>query len=980
MTFNCPQQARFPRARLGLFRRSALALALTAAAAPLVAQDTAQTNAQTDGVQALEEILVTGAIRDTLRNSIEIKRDSTTIVDALSASEMGALPDLSVAETLERITGVTGDRFKGNSSEISVRGLGPFLGASTYNGREVSSGSGNRSVAFSQFPSELVNGAVVYKAQQASLMEGGVAGVIDLRSLRPIDFGKRRIQGEVKANYNEYQARMAGENGVGLRGSASYTDVFDTAIGTIGFAIGYAGHESSTPEESYNTSSTLRNCNSDYVADFGGSGSWNPCSWSDDNTAAGDGPAANGDYYFVPNLQYFRQMESQEQRDAVMSTIQWQPNDDWDVTLDLQKSDRFYYEDRHDLYLDDGQNNITNWETNDAHALTSYTGQTRFSTYGEYRERDEEYTGSGLNVSWNATDRLRLEADLSYSDTTRYQETWQTRFRSDRLWFDWAANGDEWPTIDRVYSDLNDPEGSAVGRAAFNDLSFYEGGATDGRRARYGEFLIEDTISAVRFEGEYSFDGGFISSIEAGVRYSDHDHNNYSEDQYAAQQEAGTYADVNDIAEHCATPFPQADYGSDTSVTFDHWATYDTLCAFERMVGNEDWSQSPEDPSSGDVVLNEEVTSAFVMANFETELAGIPVTGNVGVRVVNTDITSEGYRQSFLVETTGAGTDEDPLSFIITEDTDTLTQETYTNRYTNVLPSANVNFLLRDDIELRLAYYKAVSRPDMWWLGAGRDLNLGGGEEEYASLEDAVADGSVTAFGNPQMEAIESDNFDISVGWYPTEDTAISAAVYHKRFNAGLDTADGVVETFVINDQPAQMEVNGIIENTGDSSSINGVELTVQHGFTYLPEPFDGLGVSVGYNYADTDFEYFENGSEITDDIYVPPANLPGFSKESYNVEGYWEKYGASARLSYKYRSDYLKPFGSDFGQTNRYVQATKSLDLSLAYNLSANLQIKLQALNLANDAYVEYRVANDAFNRIEYSGRRYFLGLRFRM
>lgn len=93
-----------------------------------------------------------------------------------------------------------------------------------------------------------------------------------------------------------------------------------------------------------------------------------------------------------------------------------------------------------------------------------------------------------------------------------------------------------------------------------------------------------------------------------------------------------------------------------------------------------------------------------------------------------------------------------------------------------------------------------------------------------------------------------------------------------------------------------------------------------------------------------------------------------------------WKEVADEADITYKYRSDYLKPFGSDFGQTNRYVQATKSLDLSLAYNLSANLQIKLQALNLANDAYVEYRVANDAFNRIEYSGRRYFLGLRFRM
>lgn len=979
MAFNCHIKAQSAQLRRHLFRRSALALALASSTMPLHSA-LAQGNGAEPESAVLEEILVTGAIRDTLRNSVEIKRDSSTIVDAISANEMGALPDLSVAETLERITGVTGDRFKGNSSEISVRGLGPFLGASTYNGREVSSGSGNRSVAFSQFPSELVSGAVVYKAQQANLLEGGVAGIIDLRSLRPIDFGQRRIQGEIKANYNDYQSKINGEDGLGYRGSISYTDVFDTGIGTVGVALGYAGHESSTPEESYNTSSNLRNCNSDYVEDQGGSGGWNPCSWSDDNAAAGGGAAADGDYYFVPNLQYFRQMESEETRDAYMATVQWQPNEDWDITLDGQSSNRFYYEDRHDLYIDDGRNNITNWETNAANALTSYTGQSRFSTYGEYRERDEDYSGGGLNVAWQATDRLRLEADLSYSDTTRHQETWQTRFRSDRYFFDWQANGDQWPLIERVYTDLDDPENSAIDSSEFNDYSFYDGGSSDGRRARYRELLVEDTITAFRLEGQYELEGDFFRSVEAGIRVSEHDHNGFSEDEYALEQEENVYANVNDIEQGCAIDFPQSDFGSDTSVTYESWATYDTLCAFSELVGPEDWSLNPASPSSGDVVLTEDVNSAYIMANFESEWGGIPYSGNLGVRVIDTEVTSEGFRQSFLVETTGAGTEEDPFSFLITEDTDTLTQETYTNSYTNVLPSANVTFDLSDEWELRGAVYRAVSRPDMWWLGAGRDLNLGGGEELYPSLDAAVEDGSVTAFGNPRMEAIESDNFDVSLGWYPNQDTAMSVALYHKRFNAGLDTEDDVYETFVINDQPVEMEVNGIIENTGDKSSINGIELTVQHGFSHLPEPFDGLGVSAGYNYADTDFEYSENGSDITDDITVPPGNLPGFSKESYNLEGYWEKHGASARLSYKYRSDYLKPFGNNFGQTNRYVQGHGSLDLSLMYNFNANLQIKLQALNLQNDAYVEYRVAEDAFNRIEYSGRKYFLGLRFRM
>jgi iron complex outermembrane receptor protein len=970
MTYTHPINCRERRDYQSLMRRGLFILAIASSAIPV-----GSALAQEDET-ALEEVLVTGSIRGTMRNSIEIKRDANTIVDVISASEMGDLPDLSIAETLERITGVTGDRFKGNSSEISVRGLGPFLGYSTYNGREISSGSGNRAVAFSQFPSELVNGAVVYKAQKADLAEGGVAGLIDLRSLRPIDFGERRFQAEIKANYNEYDAKLNGDNGLGYRGSVSYTDVFDTAIGTLGVAIGYAGHDSSTPEESYNTSSSLRNCNSDYLVDDGGSN----CDWSDDNAAANGGAAADGDYFFVPNAFYFRQMESEENRDAVMATIQWQPNDEWDVVLDGQWSDRFYYEDRHDFYFDDGRRKISNWETNDAHALTSYTGESRLSTYGEFRERDEVYTGAGLNVEWAPTDRLSLNADLSYSDTNRYQETWQTRFRSDRYWYDFNAIGIEgasYPAVERIYTDIDDPAGSSIDYAILDDFSIYDAN----QRARYGEFEIEDNIVALALEGEYAFNESIISSVKAGVRFSEHGHNNYSEDRIEFTDDVN--ADVMTIADQCATPYPQSDYGDDANSSITHWATYETLCAFDLMVGDERWALSPQDPSSADVDLTEEVTTAFVMASFETQWGAVPVNGNFGVRVVNTDVTSVGYRQSFLVTQNDAGTPGDPLddTIIINEDADTLTQESFTNSYVNVLPSINVNFGLTDDIQLRTAIYSAISRPDMWWMGAGRDLDLGGEEgEEFPSVEAAVANGSVTAMGNPNMEAIESLNYDLSVGWYPGDDTALSAALYYKEFKAGMGVADDVRETFIINGEAVTMDVNGLIENTGDSSGITGIELTVKHGFTSLPEPFDGLGVSAGYNYADTNFEYAENGSDITDNLVIAPSDLPGFSKESYNMETYWEKYGTTVRLSYKFRSDYLKPFGSNFGQTNRFVEDTKSLDLSLGYDITSNLQVKLQALNLMNDAYTEYRVIEGGYNRIEFAGRKYFLGLRYRM
>ena len=140
------------------------------------------------GEQAGADIVVTGA-RATQRTSIELKRNATVVVDGLVSDEIGATPDNSVGDTLERIAGVSADRFKGNANELSVRGLGPTLSFATFNGREVSTAGGDRSVAFQQFPSELVNGVLVYKTQQADFLEGGVGGVIELRSIKPLDYG-----------------------------------------------------------------------------------------------------------------------------------------------------------------------------------------------------------------------------------------------------------------------------------------------------------------------------------------------------------------------------------------------------------------------------------------------------------------------------------------------------------------------------------------------------------------------------------------------------------------------------------------------------------------------------------------------------------------------------------------------------------------------------------------------------------------------
>jgi TonB-dependent receptor len=926
---------------------------------------------QTESKPAAVEIIEVRGVTEAYRNAIAEKRSADTIVDALSSADIGTLPDLSVAETLERITGVAGDRFKGNASEISIRGLGPFLGFSTVNGRTISSGAGNRSVAFTQFPSELVNGVVVYKAQKADLLEGGVAGTIDLKTIKPIDYGKKRFQTEVRLNYNPYHNRLNDENGVGTRPTFSYTNSHEFKDGSkFGYAFGYAGTNVSTPEESFNTSATLRNCNSDFAVDGGSN-----CSFRDSNSLANGGSAENGDFYFISNQFLFRQNDSEEDRDAAIFALQYQPNANVDINLDGQFSRRFFFEDRHDLVFDDGRRRIANPQFNDQGGLLSFTGESRITSLGEFRERNEDYRGVGLNIDWQVSDRLGVEIDTYFNGTKRFQTRTFTRFRSDRFFYDFQNNGSEaFPSITAVYDNFNDPEGTALDvQSAIQDLSFFDADS----QARNIRFDINDEIRGLRFDVDYALDSDIFTYLKAGINVQQRTHNNFDEDTASRNTPSGERASqLAAVAENCSVDFPQSDFGSDANATFTQWATYDTRCAFNTLIDNpDDLAVDPSSVSAGDVRLEEDIVSFYAMAAFSTEWGNVTVDGNVGIRYVTTDISSIGTRTSLSVVTADDGT----ISFTENNDPES---NLFTNDYSNTLPSLNVNFGLTDDVQLRFAAYSAISRPDLWFYGAARDIRgLGAdSDDQFTSIEEAL-EGNVTAIGNPFLEALESDNLDLSLSYFFGEDTLLSAAVYYKTFDARI-AAQSAIEPVIVSGQTINVNVDGRPTIVDESSNITGLELTVQHKFTHLPAPFDGLGVVLNYNYANSNFETPEAGSNISDSVLpsIEPGNVPGLSEDTVSAQMYWEKGPISARMQYRYRSEYLKPFGNNLGQTNRYVIGQESLDVDIAYTVNKNLTARVQALNLTNEPYVERRVVDDAFNRIEYSGPRFFVGLRYRL
>ncbi len=911
--------------------------------APSAADVDDQTAEQQDG-----DTIVVEGIRETQRNSLEIKRNANVIVDALVSEEIGATPDQSVGETLERIVGVTSDRFKGSASEISIRGLGPFLGFSTLNGREVTSGSGDRAVSFQQFPSELVNGVLVYKSQNAELIEGGTSGIVELRTIRPLDYGKRRITLDARAVYEPYDDKIDKRDGLGSRLSVSYVDQFGLGDGELGISIGYARADEAAPEDFYTESSSVRPCNS-----VGG----NNCSYN---------PSRTTPTYFVPNSFLWRQMNNDLTRDAVMGTIQYMPRPELDINIDGQFSRRKWVENRSDIVLAEGRRGITptaDGVLNDGTLLT-WSGNSRFESQTRIRERDEDYYGGGLSVEWT-DDAARVGFDVSYSETQRDQVDRQTRLRtgsqkvgtSGALVSSGFSNG-------RIPYTFNKSSGAPVltldPRFDITDhANFYDAGYAR-RRAEYRN----DKIFAVRIDGEAFVADGFLRSIQGGLRYSDHKRNadlDNANDIDPISTALQLQANAN-----CRIDFRERDFFGDNGTNISNWAQFDPLCAYRTFTGSDDLGPAADPRSEGDINVREQIMAGYAMANFATP--NDRLGGNIGVRVVNTQVTATGFRGSFNVVNQGGG-------MISLQPTGDFREISRKNNFWTVLPSLNVKFAATDDFLVRAAVYKSISRPNIEDLGAGRSVDAEGGT--FLSIQDAIAG---ISGGNPRLEPLKSWNGDVSLEWYPSDANAVTLAGFYKKLQVGIVPASGaaIIEPFIIDGNEVLFPV-AQQTNSDEKSELWGFEATLNHSFTYLPGLLSGFGVIAGYSYADTNFEYPD--PSIVDGVnplanFVDPASFIGLSKHTLSAEGYYEKGPIALRAVYKYRSPYFKPFQL---AANRYSQDQESFDVSASLSVTENIQLRFQAINLFNNEYILSRPTLNSVSEISHSGTKYYAGVKLR-
>ncbi|RZV35450.1 MAG: TonB-dependent receptor [Chromatiales bacterium] len=959
--------------------------------------------------EEIEEIVVQGT-RATIQSTINIKRDSTTIVDGLSATDIGDLPALSIGEALETITGASSHRENGGATEISIRGLGPYLSATTFNGRMATNGTGDRSVNFSQFPSELMNKLAIYKTQDASLIEGGVAGLIELETLRPLDYGKRRFQVDLQGNYNPDQQdisdTMAG--GVGFRGTASYVDQFEFDNGgLLGISFGLQRSDISQPEQEMRSSSpsgtSLFACLADNDPLQGYSNVTGTNDDCEDNPAGSGtnggfdtsidpatGVAVDDDrpFAWAGSSRGFRQNDTHDERDSVFAAFQWQPNDKLEINLDAQWSERIQSEDRNDLNFANMKRNTRGttldnlvFQTNGV--VTNWAGETDIDSNGELYSRTEEYTGWGLDIEYFINDRFSVAADISSSKTTRVEQQASFRQQSQsRQETTFSRDNEGFVTWTVEDFDITDP-------ANFDD----------GLRVRLDtDADRENTIDAARIDFNYDLDSTFISSIDFGARVAELSY--YAARGGSASGSNGarftyTVGDTDPAVMACAREFPESGFmsGADagplvTSVdsngnvlnTYNSWAIFDNACRLDAILAGNDASLAyPElgnHPQTVDV--SEDTLAFYVKANFESELANKPVSGNFGVRVVETNVTSVGYRSAFNIVS-------DPVTGELSlETTDTLESIAAKHDYTEVLPSFNFVMDLTDEVIFRAGIFRGLSRADPGDMGFQRSFQVADEDDDPLTV-DALLTG-VTGAGNPYADPLTSWNYDLALEWYPNEDSILAATVYLKDFRGGfINTV--VQEDYVVDGATLTFPI--VLQQTDDSTStLTGIEITGSHNFSYLPGFLGGFGTKLSYNYADSDFEFEdslygdrgfidESGQFVqTHEGIIPPGNVPGFSRETFSGQLYYQAGEFDGSIIYKYRSGYFQPYTSN-GTRLRYVGEVGVWEARASYNITDNLRLSVKAINLFDEPKSQYFFVDDNLGEMNYYGPRVFVGLR---
>jgi len=872
------------------------------------------------------DIVVT-AIRRSLESAQAIKQNADEIVDSVVAEDIGRLPDVTASESLARIPGVQVERNGGTAQAVRIRGL-PDL-TTTYNGRDVFTAEG-RFVQLQDFPSSSIARIDVYKSASSNLLEPGLAGLIDVRSRKPLDFKGDRIAGGI-TGLHFYQSQKSG-----IEANLLVSKRWNTGIGEMGFLIEGSYAENKFQDSSRNVSQTILNRT---------------------NVAGYVGTALR-----IPSFVNLDLTTAERRRPNAAAAFQWRPTS----TLEL------YLDGLFQGYRSDGGGRNFQVNSGDAAVLTnivlfpdsnlikSATASLGGSVVGGQTVNDQitDTYQAGGGFIWKQG-RLRITGDAAYTDST---------FTNQNYHFNYTT------TTQPVRNfDFDTDVGVGGGTVTVSNFDLFD-------PSRYRWTNIVETGNTARGRGiqarldlEYRIDTLGLKTIQAGIRYSDRDAERYVYNRTGNAPAGRLYTLLPLDYESAAPGFRNDDAAViRTFLTPTRDSVAANMDYLRQMSGQPNGRPDWGDP---EYTSNEKSYTGYLQGRYEFDV-GVPIDGLIGLRATRTDNMIDGFARS---TTTVGGL---PVTSVTPISRD--------NAYTDFLPNVSARIRFAPKLQMRLAFTQTRTRPGFGQLNPSLNIN----PPPQVCITDPAIPGNgpqnpdcvrTASSGNPDLDPIRSTNYDASLEYYFSRSGSATVGVFRKDLQGFINT----FTTDIADAEFGQLRVTR--PENGGAGQINGVEAAARTFFraSWLPTWLSDFGGLVNYTYLDATSE-LAPGLAVT----LPGAQrIAGVSKHLVNLSGFYENRWVSARVSYNYRSDFVVNYGQVadpsrgagvVGPTLPVTERGRStLDFAGTVTPFENITLTFNATNLLGAAGRNSRQFNAAGQEYPFETRFlesvYRLGMRFR-
>ena len=921
--------------------------------------------AATDGTE-VEAVVVTG-FRASLSSAINLKRRETAVVDVIKAEDIADFPDANLAESIQRVPGVSIARDAGEGRQITVRGLSPQFtrvringmeGQSTTSGTD-SSGGNNRSRAFdfNVFASELFNSITVRKTPSAETEEGSLGATVDLQTSRPFDYRGFNLATSAQYGYNDlsesWDPRLAGlisntwmDGRFGALLSVAYSkrQLVEEGFGSVGWDQGTANGGFCAPATATLTTPCApgepRTSNSAAFAQVNRADSW------------------------TPRIPRYGRFDHEQERLGLTGSLQWKPNERGVVTLDILHSN--FKADREENWLEafsfsrpaSGNGKP---QTSVVDAVRADDGDVVYGLFNGVDIRSEsrfdqvesKYTQFTLSGDYDVTDRLAVSGLVGTSESTLDNPITTTitidRPNTDGYSWDFRGN-DRLPALNYGY-DVTNPASYVFGPA---------GGLFVGSEIRLRPQQVTNAFDAAQFDLRFEVNDGL--TIKTGYAFKDFSFESdaqtrASETTVPALPPGVTLANLTKVL---------GDFGKNLDMPGGNpttWVTPD-IDKFAEVFGIYSNSgifelRGLENASArGNIFqVGEKTNAVYAQADFETDLLPVPIRGDVGLRYIKTEQESAGYQV-----VSGA-----PV--LVSAE----------REYDDLLPALNLVAEVTPDFLVRFGASKVLSRPNLPSLTPGGSIGL-------------VGQLTISS-GNPNLEPIRATTYDFSAEWYFGRGALLSGGFFYKDIETFIQTLQETrpfstsgLPTSVLagtNLQPTDLFVFSQPVNT-EGGPLKGFEFSYQQPLTFLPERFPMLpswaanfGAIFNLTLVESEIEYFANATgtlRVTNDLI-------GLSKKAYNGTLYYEDDKFSARVSMAYRDRYFTQVpGGNTGNDVNGVNEFTTIDVAASYALSDNVKLTFEGLNLTdefNDQFQDTRRNSVLF--YSHTGRQYNFGVQYK-